>query len=460
MAEIQVEQAPRKAREQYDKAFAAFERGNYDFAMDMFQLALEVCPQLTKARKLLRLSQIKKFRADGRGGGLADAMSSLSGIGAMMSGSSLLKKDPAKAVVKAEELLRKNPLNPQFVKFAVDAAMAAGMPEAAIVTLEAYVENKPGDIAVMRQLAKLFQEVSRMHEARLVYEEVAKLKPADPKAIKDLKDATALDSMQRGNWEDRSADFRSKLKSKDESLSLEREAKAVKSDRDADALISETLLKIQREPQNVNYRRGLAELYTRADRFDEALAVLAEAQQVSGGVDPQLDRLAGNIRTKKFDFEIGKLRDAGKAAEADEMARAKIAFLLTDLEDKVKRYPNDLQFRYDFGVALFEAGKLTEATQQFQLAAKNPQRRIRSLYYLALCFKAKNLFDLALEQLEKAAAELPVLDDTKKDVLYELAAVHDVMGKPEKALALYKDIYSVDVGYRDVAQKIENAYRK
>jgi hypothetical protein len=49
---------------------------------------------------------------------------------------------------------------------------------------------------------------------------------------------------------------------------------------------------------------------------------------------------------------------------------------------------------------------INEAIQQLQRAQQNPQRRIRSFYYLALCFKQKNQFDIAAEQLEKAASEL------------------------------------------------------
>ena len=51
MAEVELEQAPRKARDHFDKGFAALERGNFDYAMDMFGLALELCPQLTRARR-------------------------------------------------------------------------------------------------------------------------------------------------------------------------------------------------------------------------------------------------------------------------------------------------------------------------------------------------------------------------------------------------------------------------
>jgi tetratricopeptide (TPR) repeat protein len=77
-----------------------------------------------------------------------------------------------------------------------------------------------------------------------------------------------------------------------------------------------------------------------------------------------------------------------------------------------------------------------------------------------MCFKKKGQHDLAIEQLEKAAAEIATMDETKKDVIYELGEVSGLMGKPEKAAAYYKQIYQVDIGYRDVAEKIERAYRR
>jgi len=77
-----------------------------------------------------------------------------------------------------------------------------------------------------------------------------------------------------------------------------------------------------------------------------------------------------------------------------------------------------------------------------------------------VCFKQKGQFDLAAEQLEKAAAELPVLDSQKKDVLYELGLVLEATGASDKALEHYKTIYQADIGYRDIAAKVEKVYRQ
>jgi len=126
----------------------------------------------------------------------------------------------------------------------------------------------------------------------------------------------------------------------------------------------------------------------------------------------------------------------------------------------VQRYPNDLQFRYDLGVLLFQRGQLNEAIREFQISQRNPQRRTRSLYYMALCFKHKNQHDIAMEQLEKASSELHVMDDTKKDILYEMGIISELMKQPAKAAGFFKEIYSVDIGFKDVASRIEKAYEK
>lgn len=458
MAEVPLEQAPRKAREHFDKGFASFERGNLDYAMDMFLLALELCPGLLKARRFLRAAAVKKSKMQ-KSNALTRAFGTLGGSGTLLKVQSLLKKKPDQALREAEDLLRKDPLNPTFLNAASQAAVAASMPEVAILNLELAREYAPNDAKTLEWLAELYQQVNRMQDARMAYEELVRQQPGKADALKKLKDATALDTMQKGGWSDATS-FRDIMKDTKQATLMEQQSKAVKTSRDVEALIAETQAKIEREPQNVNYKRALAELLAKAERHDEALALLQEAQQTTGGADPQIDRLISVLRAEQFDHIITKLRAAGDEAGATAQELAKKDFVFQDTEDRVRRYPNDLQFKYDYAVLLFERGLLNEAIQQFQRAQQNPQRRIRSFYYLALCFKQKQQYDIAAEQLEKAASELHLLDDTKKDVLYELGTIYEAMGKADKAAEYFKEIYAVDIGYRDVAAKIEKAYRK
>jgi hypothetical protein len=68
------------------------------------------------------------------------------------------------------------------------------------------------------------------------------------------------------------------------------------------------------------------------------------------------------------------------------------------------------------------------------------------------------MFDLAVAQFQTAKSELPVMDDLKKDVIYELAVCYEGMGKKTEAITEYKIIYSEDIGFRDVADKINAFY--
>ncbi len=458
MAEVALEQAPRKAREHYEKGMAALERGNLDYAMDVLLLALDLCPGLLRARKYLRAAALRKHK-DQKSSSFARTLTTLGGSLTVMKVQALTKKNPKQAVREAEDLLRKDPLNPTFIKVSCQAALAADLPEVAILNLEVARDSGERDLKSLEFLAELYQQTGRMHDARETYEDLVRLKPNDPDMVRKLKDATALDTVQRGNWEGATS-YRDVMKDAKEAILLEQQAKAVKTSRDVDALVAETLAKIEREPQNVNYKRSLADLYVKADRFDEALAVLAQAQQSTGGADPQIDRMISQVRVTQLDKQAEALRAAGNEAGLAAKLKEKAEFLFQDAEDRARRYPNDLQFKYELGVLQFERGLINEAIQQFQRAQQNPQRRIRSFYYLALCFKQKQQYDIAAEQLEKAATELSIMDDTKKDVLYELGTVYEAMGQAAKAAGLYKEIYSVDFGYRDVAAKIEKAYQK
>ena len=67
----------------------------------------------------------------------------------------------------------------------------------------------------------------------------------------------------------------------------------------------------------------------------------------------------------------------------------------------------------------------------------------------------------ASDELTTAKTELgTTMDDAKKDVIYELGACLELMNKPDLAIAEFKAIYSEDIGFRDVADKINAFYSK
>jgi tetratricopeptide (TPR) repeat protein len=125
-----------------------------------------------------------------------------------------------------------------------------------------------------------------------------------------------------------------------------------------------------------------------------------------------------------------------------------------DLAQRVERYPNDLHLRFELGKQYFTYGYYDEALAHLQLSQKSPKDRLWSLYYLAMCFLNQGQTDMAVMQLETARDSLPTMDDLKKNVVYQLGLCAEEAGDLEKAYQYYKDVYSTDVGFADLAERM------
>ncbi|MGO9538194.1 MAG: hypothetical protein ACLPYM_13900, partial [Limisphaerales bacterium] len=68
------------------------------------------------------------------------------------------------------------------------------------------------------------------------------------------------------------------------------------------------------------------------------------------------------------------------------------------------------------------------------------------------------MFDMAARMLQSAIKEKPVFDEEKKVLVYNLGCVLESMGKKEEAIEQLKLIYEIDIGYKDVAAKVDSIY--
>lgn len=463
MAEVSEANISRRTRELFDKGLVAMERNNLPYAMDMFMAVLEIEPRFLKCRKFLRAAGIKYIN-ETKGGKVSHLAATLSGLPMLISGKMALRSGNAiRALGIAEKLLRTDPLNMQFVHLFCSAAQKADMPEAAIHTLNVVREYYQQDMALLSDLGNLYMEVNLPDEARKCYEAIVAMRPNDAVALQALKNAMARDTMLKGGWDEaaKEGSYRKVIKDVKEAEVLEADNKAVRDESNTEMLIRDTEAKMKHEPDNVNYRRALAKLYVQISRFDDAVRILEEGRRASGGADPQLDQALTDVKLKQYDAEITQCRENGDTAGASAKEKEKHAFHFKSVQTHVERYPNDLLLRFEFGKLLYEGGQYNEAIQQFQLAHRNPKFHTQSLYYLGMCFMQKSQFDLAREQLEKAAGDLTEMNDLKKEIFYQLGTLLEKTGSFEQAAdRYYKEIYQTDISFRDVAAKIEKAYKK
>ncbi len=445
-----------KAQNFTNRGRQALESGRYDLAVELLSEALTCAPDTLETRRLLRAAQIARYRQNPPG--FMAKVKCMTMRGKVLS---LAKKGQgAEAMAEAEKLLTINPLDPDNIEAAVKAAEAAGKPEAAAISVEAAYSCNQSDVNLLERIAAYYMVAKRYDKARDAYVKLSQLKPGDQRILQLLKNAEAQTTMSSG-WSDsvgKRGGFQNLIANKEQAQKLDQANKAMVVGSDAEALIAEKKAQIEKEPGNMNMYRALARIYMQNKRFAEAVQTLEQAQAVNAA-DPELDRMLSTVRAADYEARIEALRQEGKTEEADALEVEKDQFVFDDLATRVDRYPNDLHLRFELGYQYYIYGDqdpsfYDEAVQHLQLAQKSPKDRLNALYYLAMCFLKKGQRDMAVMQLETARDQLPMMDDLKKKVVYQLGLCAEETGDLEKAYNYYKDVYSSDVTFGDLNERM------
>lgn len=442
-----------KAQNFTNRGRQALETGRYELAVDMLMEAVSAAPDILETRKLLRAAQIANFKKNGKVGFGAK-------LGYMMARQKILglvkKGKGVEAMAEAEKLLCQNPLDADNIEAAVKAAEAAGKAEHAAISIEAAYECSNKDPSLLERVATYYTMAKRWDKVRDAYQKLSEMKPGDQRVMQLLKNAEAQATMNSG-WTEtvgKKGGFQALIANKEQAAKLDAANKAVVTGDDAELLIQEKLKQIEAEPKNMNARRALARIYIQGKRFYEAIDVLQQAIEVSGTMDPELDRMLSQTKVQYYDQQIEALRANGQEDDAVAMEGEKNQFVFDDLAARVERYPNDLHLRFELGKQYFTYGYYDDALTHLQLAQKSPKDRLWALYYLAMCFLAQDQVDMGVMQLETARDAIPTMDDLKKKVVYQLGLCAEASGDLEKAYQYYKDVYSSDVGFEDLSERM------
>ena len=120
----------------------------------------------------------------------------------------------------------------------------------------------------------------------------------------------------------------------------------------------------------------------------------------------------------------------------------------------------DLETHYNLGIAYREMGLLDEAIGEFQKVAKAVQKGRPFAYamncatLLALSFMDKNEPKIAAMWYRRAL-EMPKLDQESVLALrYDLGVALDMAGESGAALDSFRQVYAMNIDYRDVADRI------
>ncbi len=451
-------------RAYYERARDAVEQKKLDSAITLLHSALSAEPGFFDARKILRAVQRKKNEGSGAG---KKALAMFTGLGSQMKGSMAASKNPAEAMAQAEKMLNDDPGSGAGLDMLASNAENGGFLETAAWTYELMREQNPRDISLLRRVATFYMrpEIRDTDKARECYELILKLRPNDMEAVKGIKDAAAVGSIKGGGWEEAKT-YRDVMKDQAGAVAIEQSGRVHKSDDIITNQISLIENKLQTEPDNLVHYRRLGELYTQKLDFDKALEYFGVALQKSGG-DPSLEASIADTTRRKYDHLIAsvqsdyeKTKSDDLKAKLEELENEKVQFQVKECEIRRERYPTDLDIAFEMGQLYIKVNRTDDSIKELQRAQKNPKRRVQALNLTGLCFAKKNILPLAADQFKKGIAEHPAMDGLKKEMFYNLGAVLERQKKEAEAMEQFMKIYEVDIGYRDVSQKVEAYYAK
>ena len=467
MAEKTHNDISRDARVLFAKGTEALQRDNVDYAISLLSQGLEKEPAYFEGRKALRTAQFKK--AGTGGGGFFKKMLSGAGSSPQIAKAKMaLGKNPGEAMAIAEQILNGDPNNASAHRIIVDAANALELPHTAVLSYETLVRQSPKDRNLAIDFAHALAAAGDISEGEnnrgeKLLMDLLRDNPQDGDLSKALKNLSARKTMDEGGYgalESGEGSYRDILKDKKEAAALEQEKRVVKTEDTTERLIGEYESRLETEPENLKLVRSLAELYTQKKQFERALEYYDRIKASGMGNDPSLDTAIANTIVRRFDHQITDLNpfDAGHAEAVAAIQAEKLVFQLAECQKRVEKFPTDLAIRFEMGALHFQAGKIGEAIQEFQKAQGNPNKRIAAMGYLAQCYAKRKMYDLAARTLQNAIKEKPVFDDEKKELSYNLGCVLESMGKKEEAIEQFKLIYELDIGYKDVAAKVDAFY--
>ena len=442
------------------KALTAIQSNNPGYAIPLIQPILVEMPEFLEGRKVMRKCQLQAAGGEKKKGifGLKTG-----GMTAMKL-QPQAKKDPASALPLIEKELEKDPVNDSLNDLLHDVCLKLGYIETAAFALETVRQTSPENNKLLHKLAEFYQSQGDAHKAHEIYNFIIKHHPTDGKAIKGSKDSSARASMQKQKW-DENSDMRSLLRNAEESEALEKASRTGLTREQLEERRDSVIAKYNADPNHLATAKELAGLYERLEDWHNAHTFFSWAHNLSNG-DVALATKAAAMKDRALEADLVALEAAVAADPENEELKAQLAErrqerLLEQVQEaklRVDGNPTDPQLRYELGRALYNAGDHSAAIPHLQQATRNPHIRTKVLLLLARAFKAKSMFDLAVKQLTDALADLNAMDGTKKEILYEKGLTHSDMGDTTAALDCFKQIYEVDYGYRDVAQRVESSY--
>jgi len=311
--------------------------------------------------------------------------------------------------------------------------------------------------------AEFYYQQGLFKEAKKLYARIIQLNPAEERASEKLAELA--------REEDDSREFE-KLTEAVEGLEgalssgpAEQELPLSESDEDAVRGLMKEIAQLEylsKEPEPSDIAQGsygeAAEPETPEageDLFDLAAELAAESVAESGVAEARSEDYF-DLASELSD-ELGGIEAPARPADNEEQS-------LDEIFEEFKRGVEkqsaleDVDARYNLGVAYKEMGLLDDAIEEFTRTPGDAPKYAQSRYMLGLCYLEKGAYHRAIDELQNALDSSEALGDDEKGRIgmrYDLGLACQGAGDLRRAFAEFQKVFGTDPLYQDVSAKLE-----
>jgi len=444
--------AKRKRLQQcFEHANLQMSQENHDYATELFTQCVAGDPANFIYLQSFLSNLKKKYNNNKKGSNLAF----IQGARARSAVKKATSQQDWEGVIKAGlEALKLNPWDVSSLTQMADACAAMGYHDVQLAYLKTAQEANPKDPDVNRLCALALRELGQYDQAIACWHRVEQARPGDEEAARAIASLAVEKTIAKGGYEDpdrRSASLQGptqKQQRKAETAEITPEKRLEK--------------EIARHPDDIPKYIELAELYISHEQYDQAEEVYARAFEASDGdddvrerwEDAQMRRL--RQRVARADREVQRTGSEEAKGRFEELKQELNAKELEVHKNRVKRYPNNLGFRYDLGLRYQMNGRYNEAIAEYQQARNDPRRRGVCMLALGQCFQQIKQFRLAMSHYEDAIQEIPDRDSqNKKLALYLAGRLATAMKNYDVGEKHLTTLAGLDFSYRDVSKLLD-----
>ncbi|MEL6428690.1 MAG: tetratricopeptide repeat protein [Planctomycetota bacterium] len=432
------------------KAEEAARRRNHDFAVQLYQQILDIDPDVGEARAGLRRALKARSETKRSGGKL---LKLVKGAGPLTAARGLAKAGKHDAAAKAvESYLEAAPLDVEANMLLGTSLEAAGHFRSALAVFEFIAEIDPRNAQGLKRAGAMMSRTGDAQKALDYFERALEADPRDRDALKARKDLAAQAALTAARY-DEVSHSREQLVDAGETRRLEQTQRRQRTSEEWEAERDRLETLFAEDSTNVELMVELAGVHERLKDPEAAVDVLERAASFSKD-DPNVLEALGRARGKALKRALARAGKLGDAEEADRIEAKIVVHEVDEFRRRIAIHPGDTGLRYELGLRLGKQGDHDGAAAEFQKALGDPRRGLDARIGLARAFEGKGFDDLAQGEFEKALQAVPENDQRRLEILYSLASLSEASGDRERAREHFTRIFEVDVGYRDVAQKM------